>query len=572
MAYRSWCTHLPKRLLILLCFISNLVAIYSQDKQKEPNWDNYAKKFSEYYSRGDIKSYANAFVLLLEHKEKAIQYDNCLEYTHSLRRLAILYETMNKNKHDLDTALVIIQEAENKARKCDLFDALVKCLVVKGVVYRKLEKYEASLNVLKDALQVASSHGSIDTELPIYPRIIFSYLAIDQIDSAIFYQNIAQKKLFSCKNNELVVIVESELIKAQIDIWWELKKYKPALEAALCMITHEEVKENFTEAAHYYRIAGVCYENLEDYKNALLMYHKKGDAEGSVSNREYLKKIKELEVQYSLKINELKIVEQESDIKIKRILLFFLAIVLLFMLIIGAIIVKNYLQEKRLNKDMTAKNKELKKEQEKNLLLFKELQHRVKNNLQVLTSLNRMEMRQLVNQDALNFAQNLQNRILTLGALYEDLFKQDNKNVNLRNYIEHIGNEIINSMGAKNIKVDNKLSNVNVQPNGAMYLGLIINELITNSVKHNLKSNHTLTIQFLFEQTESAATITYLDDGTTLAENILTKNTPKGFGINFIELLTSELDGEATWNFKNGCRVIFKFSNLAWFLADEYQK
>lgn len=555
--------------IILSLSAKTIQAQFILSKSTEPDWHSYEMMFSKYYSKGDMDGYAKAFTLVFEHHDKAVLFKNCAEEVISLRRLAILYETINKAQNDLDTALIIIQSAEKKAYSCNLPIHLIRCLIVKGVIIHKFKKTEQSIAVFKKALKIADSLSLDNISLPIYPRIISAYLNINKPDSADYYMGIAQRKIFTCSDDDLAKTLELELIDAQIEIWIKKKDYRPALELVLCMLDQEEVQESYSKTAHFSNIAESCYESLGNYPKALKMAQKRSEAEYKISSQDYMKRIKDLEAQYQLKTSEMKMLEQEADLRVKQAMLLMLGIVLAILFISGSIITINFLKERKLNKEVLAKNKELKKEQEKNLLLFKELQHRVKNNLQILSSLNRMEMRQLKNQDALNFAQNLQNRILTMGVLYEDLFKLNNKSVNLHEYLNHIGNEVMNSMGKKDIQIENNLPDINILPNGAMYLGLIVNELITNSVKHNIKTSGNLLIQLLFDIKEDSAAFTYSDNGEGSQPETPTR---KGFGISFIELLTSELEGEITWNFEKGCRVILNFSNLALFLADGHPK
>jgi len=124
--------------------------------------------------------------------------------------------------------------------------------------------------------------------------------------------------------------------------------------------------------------------------------------------------------------------------------------------------------------------------QEKTVLL-KEVHHRVKNNLQTVTSLLNLQAVRTKNQTALDTLQETGNRVRSMALLHETLYRSETLGrVNFGNYIENICGHLFRSYGPKaaHIKLETHLEEVSVDLDQAVSCGLIINELVSNALKH----------------------------------------------------------------------------------------
>jgi two-component sensor histidine kinase len=124
--------------------------------------------------------------------------------------------------------------------------------------------------------------------------------------------------------------------------------------------------------------------------------------------------------------------------------------------------------------------------QEKTVLL-KEVHHRVKNNLQTVTSLLNLQAVRTKNQTALDTLQETGNRVRSMALLHETLYRSETLGrVNFGNYIENICGHLFCSYGPKaaHIKLETHLEEVSVDLDQAVSCGLIINELVSNALKH----------------------------------------------------------------------------------------
>ena len=126
--------------------------------------------------------------------------------------------------------------------------------------------------------------------------------------------------------------------------------------------------------------------------------------------------------------------------------------------------------------------------------LLRELQHRVKNNLQMITALIRMETRNAVEPNHKHF-ERLAGRVDALAILYETLSGEDYKDeVDLGVYLSQIASAVMTSHAVEGIRLDMKLDTYPVSINVAMPTGLVVNELLTNALKHAFRGREGGTI------------------------------------------------------------------------------
>jgi two-component system, sensor histidine kinase LadS len=191
---------------------------------------------------------------------------------------------------------------------------------------------------------------------------------------------------------------------------------------------------------------------------------------------------------------------------------------------------------------------------EKNTLL-KELNHRVKNNMQMITSLIRLQLNEAEDEQLASSLKTIQNRIAAMSHLHELLYKQNNfTQIKTHEYFAVIVNELQDSYG-KNIPINLDIQ-ANVIMEEAIYCGLILNELITNSIKYAFQNLKEGEIDVKLFQENNLYTLEVKDNGTGY-------NTDKEFttlGLTLVETLaTEQLDGSFKVKFDNGIQ-----STIVW--------
>ena len=150
-------------------------------------------------------------------------------------------------------------------------------------------------------------------------------------------------------------------------------------------------------------------------------------------------------------------------------------------------------------------------------ILLRELQHRVKNNLQMITALIRLEARNLRGNPAKEPFDRLAGRVDALSLLYRSLSESPaDDSIDLGVYLSQIASSVMQAHAIEGIRLDLKVDAWPVSINVAMPTGLVVNELLTNSLKHAFvgRDKGTITLQSLV--TEKGCNVIVADDGVGL--------------------------------------------------------
>lgn len=203
-------------------------------------------------------------------------------------------------------------------------------------------------------------------------------------------------------------------------------------------------------------------------------------------------------------------------------------------------------------RDLTEKKKAeqliLKNIEEKEILL-KEIHHRVKNNLQIISSLLNLQANMLHDENTKSVLYQSKSRIESMCKVHEMLYGSKNlSSINYKNYLNDLIQALFQnaSISTKQINLELKIKNLILNINTAIPLGLIINELVTNSLKYAFLENP---IGFILIQIthlkNNQFELIYKDDGAGYSPKITFENT-RGLGFQLITSLVEQLNGKIT--------------------------
>jgi PAS domain S-box-containing protein len=198
-------------------------------------------------------------------------------------------------------------------------------------------------------------------------------------------------------------------------------------------------------------------------------------------------------------------------------------------------------------------------------MLLKELQHRVKNNLQLITALIRLDARNQPNEDRTKLDR-LAGRIEALQLLYRDLTTEGlGQAVDLGHYVSEIATAVMHTYAIDGIRLDLKVDHAPVSINVAMPVGLLVNELLTNTFKYafNGREGGIITARCLHER-EDRYQVVVADDGVGLLEDI-TWPVPGKLGALILQTLreNAETDFNVQSTRGNGMWVTINFVHKA---------
>jgi PAS domain S-box-containing protein len=202
------------------------------------------------------------------------------------------------------------------------------------------------------------------------------------------------------------------------------------------------------------------------------------------------------------------------------------------------------------------KLKESLKEKE---VLLKEIHHRVKNNLQVISSLLRLQAGYIRDEQALDIFQDSQNRIRAMAMIHENLYQSnDLAKIDFYNYIQNLANNLISSYGIQNkslINLNLNIDKILLKIVTAIPCGLIINELVSNSIKHAFTGRNSGDIYIDFLELEPKKySLIVSDNGIGVPDDIEVRRN-QSLGLQLVWSLVEQLEGSIA--FKNQKGTVF---------------
>jgi len=324
-----------------------------------------------------------------------------------------------------------------------------------------------------------------------------------------------------------------------------------------------------------YKDMSAVYVALKDYKSAnfyLEHYEKKTIAKLVDENKskinEYAEKFnsnnlesENKQLHQSKKENELKlqIIDDRSKLS---------GLIILFLILIFGITIFFYIKIKRKNKllifsknQLNISNDLLNVSLSKSELLLKEIHHRVKNNLQLVISLQNIQAGRNSQDTISNFLVKGHSRINAMALIHESLYQNESiEKVNISLYINQLILHEQNIEKNNNVNFNITINKIDFYIETALPLGLIINELITNSYKHAFSDGIGGTINITIEEDnllENKYKLIYSDTGIPFVNKT---NQPENFGLELVQLLIKQLNGKIVFFNKEKKEYLMAFN------------
>jgi len=515
----------------------------------------------------------NTYLYKGENKTAIEYYNKALiifEKNNNIRGLASLYGVLGNTYLKMNKPKVAIENYEkSKTYFNDLKSefGVATCDMNIGIAYKNLKEYEKALNYFKNAKSVFSKIKFKKGLSEIYGNMgKVNFLLKDYKKALTYYEKTLEisKKL---KLNKNIIMTLNWLSECNIS----MKNYNKAINYSISAIdTIEKYSyENLKKTAYFNLYE--ANKNKRNYKSALEyfeLYKNKTDSVFISEKEENIEKIltefetreKEKEIQI-LNINSEK---QRNEIKAKqqeRNLWLGLSILAI---IIGGISIYFFLNKKKLSEELAEKNKIIKKALEDKDVLLREIHHRVKNNLQIISSLLNMQSRYLSDDKSKEIVNESKNRIKSMSLIHQKLYQEENlTGIETKTYFKELIDSLITSYGINNetVKVDIKIENLLLDVDTAIPLGLILNEIISNSFKYGVDKENG-EFKFNFKQNNNdELLLTVKDNGNGIPEDFdITKS--KSYGMKLIKSLSKKLKADIEFKNNNGLEVIMKIHNF----------
>ncbi|OPX29440.1 MAG: hypothetical protein B1H06_01520, partial [Candidatus Cloacimonas sp. 4484_143] len=194
-------------------------------------------------------------------------------------------------------------------------------------------------------------------------------------------------------------------------------------------------------------------------------------------------------------------------------------------------------------------------------VLLKEVHHRVKNNMQVISSMLKLQSRYIDDKKALELFKNSQDRVKSMALIHERIYNSpDLASVNFEEYVRNLAHNLFVSsrINSNNVVLEIDIKNIAVNMNKAVPLGLIINELISNALKHAFPNERKGKLSISIKKKKDKFELIVADDGVGCKKDLEFEKADT-LGLQLVHALTQQLKGELQFNSGNGTRFILTF-------------
>lgn len=346
----------------------------------------------------------------------------------------------------------------------------------------------------------------------------------------------------------------------------DLERYDEAIPYLNQVFTYEDHESAYQEqTAHEF--LSQAYEGKGDYKNALVHYKSFTEIVDSVASKEKFDILAEKDAAYKKQEQDAEIAllnkkKEVSDAKLNQSRTMLIAS-LLGLLLLGGFA----FYAVRANQKIKAKNEVIRKALEEKELLMREIHHRVKNNLQTISSLLNLQSRYIKDEHALEAIQKGRNRVQSMAILHKSLYSEDDlTSVDMQQYFANLAKSIFNSYKLREdqIKLNIEANDIKLDIDSVIPIGLIINELITNSLKHAFTESKELHAEIGVKLRESsdAYELIVSDNGKGVSDEILAREQEESFGQRMIRAFAQKLRATINVNNQNGTEVCISIPKM----------
>ena len=491
------------------------------------------------------------------------------------RKFGRVYRDQNDNRASIEAykkALAFSKKANNVKDICGTAGTM-------GQIYGKLKLYDSAIISLKLALDLSKKIGFNDNVVRGQIHLMNMYDDRDKIPEAFTILKDLENWL---NNKDISPVIKCLAYTSIADLDFRhgnsnrqlAKRYLDSMELLLKI-----TKPGTENLVNYYLGRSLLEYSSQNYdlgSNALTKYHEykqimdnqliEGHSQELSAKYETGKKdalIKNLSTERELQKKE----QELSDIQTKG------AFILSILLGILALLSYNRFRlKKKASEALTIKNIEIEKQKEviqtslgEKETLLREIHHRVKNNLQIISSLLNIQSENINDPSVLSSIREGQSRVQAMSLIHQNLYQSEHlSNVDIENYLKQLViylSEMFAKEG-KEVTVEVEANNINFDIDTAIPLGLIVNELVSNAYKYAFELQDSGKIKIGIKAlNEEDYELHVDDDGKGLPPDFNPAKS-KSLGLKLVNILSRQLRGKFSSESSDGASFVVKFKDL----------
>lgn len=484
------------------------------------------------------------------------------ELAHCYSQMGIAYYL----QYQYDNALKYYEKSIELYKKTTNKKDLAGVYINQGISYTYVKKMDLAEINYNEALKIYQEINYEPGFAPAYNSLAKIYYARKDYNKAISYYKLAEQ--YSLKSNNKYHLITN--YNSLATCYKELKEYETAKTySEKSILISKEVGSVERELFCHETMADILF-SMGDYKNAYASFQNYASLKDTLFNQDKNDAIAEMQAKFDVEKNQQKVKEIELQKKIddeantkQRLLLIVVIIVILISLIFTMVLFRN---KQKVNHLLEQKNEAIQANLEQKELMMSEIHHRVKNNLQMVSSILDLQARDLTDEKSMRVIEDSLSRINAISLIHQRLYQSENiRGIKINTYLQELAHDILknfsSSVTTTPIQLTCKVDELNMDLEFAIPIGLITAELITNSCKYAFTGIEKPEINITLNKQNDTLILKVIDNG--IGKQAAVNESGTSFGTKLIKSLSRKLRAEIIENSSStGTSIQLKITNF----------
>lgn len=510
-----------------------------------------------------------------------------------------------RSKHELSLRAYI--KAYDLMKEHSTKKDIAKTLNNMGLLFKARKEFDRAIQSLQSALEIKKEINDEPGILNTTINVGSLFHMRDMFDSAYYYASIGliqaeklqyPKDIIICKSNMGAALcsmgkydqawkllqpidrdfqagvhkfVSPTLFESMANLYMHKGQGAKALEYFFKALQLAKQRNSLESITSFHKSIARMYFKNGDYRRAYLHLDTSKTLTDSVLSTNNVRQLAEMSAIFETneKQNKIQILQETNQLNLnllasqRKVRNYFILSTILFVGL-SFLSFRAYRGNRRKNKLLTEQNNLIEKSLQEKEILLKEIHHRVKNNLQLVSSLLSLQSNYIDDEKALDAVRESKNRVQSMALIHQNLYRDDDLvNIEVKEYIEQLSNYLFHSYNIhqQRIALELDIDAMKLDIDILIPLGLILNELINNCLKYAFPDQRNGKIRITLKQQESELHLGIYDNGIGM-QNKTMHFEQNSFGYKMINAFLKKMKGHIALFTEDGTKIDIKIPVL----------
>jgi len=512
-----------------------------------------------YYYRGNYQ-------LALQYNLEALEIRKQVGDVKNIAKCYLNIGLVYRSRKDYANAIKFYKQSYDIKKTINDEQGMINSLINIGAAYQSDTKFDSAYLYALQALQLATTLNKPEDILASKANIAAALINLKRPDAALPYLQEVEKSVELNNRKSLITNAESygDMYLQKNNIPAAIGYYQTALEMARSNKRLEPMEV-------FYRKLAKCFYKQTNYKVAYEYFDSSKVLSDTLLNAENSRQVNEMSAVYETaekeaqinKLNTENTLSRSEAKRRRRERNYFMLSTILF-LGLAVVAYKAFANNKKKNELLNTQKLVIEKSLAEKEILLREIHHRVKNNLQIVSSLLSLQSNYIKDEQALGAVKDSRNRVQSMSLIHQNLYQEENlMGIDVNDYISKLADNLFQSYNIEpdKIKLFKEIEATNLDVDVVVPIGLILNELLTNCLKYAFKPGELGAIKVILKEQDDMLHLSVYDNGVGLAQDF-DPGTKKSFGHKMILTFLKKLKGEMKIYNEDGTKVDIIIKNF----------